>query len=137
MMKKDWLLLTIGSYIEPIQVQKALFKFAQESSAPAAEKYDFRPYNWGPHAIGIYNDLEELQAEGFVEAFPTGRGWSAYRLTLSGEEKAQELKRDADHRLLQQLDEKRQWVVSRSFRKLLSDVYEQYPAFAERSLFAR
>ena len=35
--KRDWLLLIIGERMEPIQIQKALFKFAMESEAPENE----------------------------------------------------------------------------------------------------
>ena len=79
MEQRDWLLMAIGDHIQPIQIQKTMFKFAMESNAPKDEIYDFEPYNWGPCSFEIYDDLSKLRAEGFVEAVRTGRGWSTYR----------------------------------------------------------
>ena len=50
MRQRDWLLLAIGDYIEPIQLQKTLFKFAREATVPTNQRYKFVPYNWGPMA---------------------------------------------------------------------------------------
>lgn len=135
MNRKDWLLLAIGDYIEPIQLQKVLFKFAEESAVPAVQKYRFEPYNWGPMAKQIYPDLEELQDEGLVKAKPTGGGWSGYSLTPKGLALASQLREHAPNELVEAIDEKRAWVLERPFRKLLRDVYAQYPEMAKKSLF--
>ena len=74
MKRKGWLLLAIGDSIDPIQLQKTLFKFAMESEVPDTEKYDFEPYNWGPCAKQIYPDIGDLRTKGLVEALPTGQG---------------------------------------------------------------
>jgi len=132
---RDWLLMAIGSYIEPIQVQKTLFKFAKESGVSKAQQYHFVPYNWGPCAKAIYPDLAELRDEGLVEFVPTGQGWSGYRLTPKGEEQGAALRRDAPSELVDELDRIRAWVVGRSFRRLLRDVYKQYRDYAKKSLF--
>ena len=137
MQRKDWLLLTVHPYIEPIQVQKTLFKLAHEAGLPESERYEFRPYNWGPCSFEIYDDLDSLQADGLIEAVPTGQGWSAYRIIAKGDQRTKELRdvASADH--LASLDSTREWVTSRTFRRLLTDVYREYPAFAEQSLFER
>ena len=83
----DWLLLAIGDRVEPIQIQKTLFKFAKESGAPEQEMYTFIPYNWGPCSLEIYDDLGQLRDEGSVEFVPSGRGWSLYQLTEAGVKK--------------------------------------------------
>ena len=135
MHKRDWLLMAIGSYIEPIQLQKTLFKFTRESSVPRLQQYFFRADNWGPCSREIYSDLEELHDEGLIDSVRTGQGWSAYRLTAEGEEQATQRRQVAPPQLVRDLDEIRAWVVERSFRQLLRDVYEQYPHFAKKSLF--
>jgi len=137
MRRKDWLLTAIGSRIEPIQIQKTLFKFAEEAGARPAEGYSFVPYNWGPCSTQIYGDLEQLREEGLVEFVPTGRGWNAYRLTNTGDQAVDKFREKADPEHLQKLDEIRNWVVRRPFNKLLRDVYADYPQYAERSLFER
>ena len=135
MRQKDWLLLGIGDYIEPIQLQKTLFKFAREAPVPINQRYGFVPYNWGPMAKQVYPDLEELQAEGLVDAKPTGEGFSGYSLTAKGRDLASRLRETAPRELVEAIDEKRAWVLERPFRKLLSDVYKDYPEMAKRSLF--
>jgi len=135
MQKRDWLLIALGDRMEPIQVQKTLFKFAQEANAPLAEIYQFEPYNWGPCSFDIYDDLAALRAEGFVEFVPAGSGWNAYRTTAAGQERVKELRSKAPAPQLAEIDRVREYVVSRGFRQLLRDVYKDYPQYAERSLF--
>ncbi len=135
MNRKDWLLLAIGDAIEPIQLQKTLFKFVMEADVPIAQRYRFEPYNWGPCAKQIYPDMAELRAAGLVEFEPMIGGWNAYKLTPNGHKRAAKLRASAPKDLTKALTEQRQWVISRGFRRLLHDVYEQYPKFAERSLF--
>src|SRR3990172_829145 len=94
--KRDWLLIALGERLEPIQVQKTLFKFAEESGAPKAEQYECVPYNWGPCSFDIYDDLGELREEQLVEFEPSGRGWNVYRVTDKGVQIAQELREEAD-----------------------------------------
>jgi hypothetical protein len=133
--KSDWLLLAIGEKMEPIQVQKAMFKFGKESHVPEAEAYQFEPYNWGPCSFEIYDDLRSLRGQKKIDCVPTGSGWNLYRLTELGHQEADKIRAIADKDLLNQLDEKRTWVVSRTFSKLLQDVYQQYPDYATESIF--
>jgi len=135
MEKRDWLLLAIGETMEPIQIQKTLFKFAMESGAPDNEKYTFIPYNWGPCSMDIYDDLGQLRESSLVEFVPSGLGWNIYHLTKEGEKKVEDLRKSVDCKLLKKLDSVREYVVSRDFETLLSDIYKQYPEFAKESLF--
>ena len=135
MEKREWLLLSIEERIEPIQLQKMLFKFARESKAPKNELYEFEPYNWGPCSFEIYEDLGILRSEGLIEAVPTGRGWNVYRLSNPGGAVVEELRKKADSQSLGKLDATRKYVISRDFETLLKDVYEDYPEFSKKSLF--
>lgn len=135
MRKRDWLLLAIADRMQPIQVQKTLFKFAKESGIPKRQQYLFQPYDWGPCSFEIYDDLGELRELGLIETTPSGRGWNSYQVTSKGKKAAEEIKDKANHELVMALDNSREWVKSRSFSKLLKDVYDQYPEFATESLF--
>ena len=137
MKKSDWLLLAIGEYIQPIQLQKTLFKFAKESAVPAAESYEFEPYNWGPCSFEIYDDLGSLREQGLIEAIPSGSGWNIYRLTELGKVKSIEFRKQASASLVRALDDVRSWVTSRDFETLLRDVYKDYPKYATESLFMK
>ena len=137
MEKRDWLLLAIHDRLEPIQIQKTLFKFAKESDAPSNEIYTFVPYDWGPCSLEIYDDLAILRDEGFVHFVPSGRGWSLYSVTDAGQRKQDSLRKDAPPNFLASLDQARTYVTSRDFETLLEDIYEEYPEFASQSLFKR
>lgn len=136
MNKSDWLLLAIGERMEPIQIQKTMFKFVNEAEVPTSEAYQFRPYNWGPCSFEIYDDLQSLRLDGKVETIPTGRGWSTYRLTELGRREAEVARANADENLAQKLAGIRQWVTSKSFGELLREVYRDYPTYATESIFA-
>ena len=136
--KRDWLLLAIGDALQPIQIQKTMFKFAEESGAPEGETYEFVPYNWGPCSFEIYDDLGATREEGLVEAVPSGRGWNSYRLTARGRSKADSFRaeqQESNPTLLRELDTKRAWVIRRGFTALLKDVYKDYPSYTTASLF--
>ena len=140
MSRRDWLLLTIGDSIEPIQIQKTMFKFAKESGAPEGATYEFSAYNWGPCSFKIYDDLGDMREEGLIDAFPTGRGWNRYRLTPEGRSRADSFRakqRKSNLTVLQALDTIRAWVTSRAFATLLNDVYSAYPEYTTASLFSR
>lgn len=136
MTRRDWLLLLIGGGLDPIRIQKGLFLFTRETNVPAAERYDFVPYNWGPFSRAIYGDLAQLQTEGLLERLPVeGRGYFLYRQTGAGEEEAGRLRGGADAELVGFVDRLREELVRDDFRQLLRRVYDRYPTFATRSLF--
>jgi uncharacterized protein len=135
MLRRDWLLVAIADRMAPIQVQKTMFKFAQEAGAPQVEIYDFEPYNWGPCSFAIYDDLGEMRDEDLIRFEPSGRGWNTYRTTAAGNERIEVLRSVADPHLLAELDKAREYVVRRPFARLLHDVYADYPEYATQSLF--
>ncbi|MFV2044975.1 MAG: hypothetical protein ACC700_17280 [Anaerolineales bacterium] len=135
MKRDDWLMIAIGDEMQPIQLQKTLFKFAMESGVPEEEAYQFGPYNWGPCSFEIYDDLATLTSQGFLEALPSGRGWNSHRLTDKGIGRVSALRSKADKEPYKKLISVRKWVKARGFAKLLQDVYADYPGFATQSLF--
>ena len=140
MTEHDWLLLVIGDEIQPIQIQKAMFKFAKESGVPSDQAYEFVPYNWGPCSFEIYDALGVLREEGLIDSVPSGRGWNLYRLNQEGRARADTLRAElqkSDPRPLQALDTIRTWVTSRGFATLLRDVYAEYPKYTTASMFIR
>ena len=135
MKRQEWLLLAIGDEIQPIQLQKTMFKFAMESKVPTKQKYSFEAYNWGPCSFEVYEDLEALRSHGLLGSRPTGRGWNYYMATLAGAVRQESLRSTVDPSHLERLDEAREYVVSRDFGTLLHDIYAEYPSYAVNSLF--
>jgi uncharacterized protein YwgA len=127
--------------LDPVRLQKGLFIFAAETDVPAAEKYEFRPYNYGPMSRDIYGDVDQLVAEGLVERVPVeGQSWSRYRPTRRGVERGSELLADAKARHLdaaRKLYDTKGTVASMTFDALLEDVYDRYPDYATQSVFRR
>jgi DNA-binding PadR family transcriptional regulator len=137
MEKRDWLLLCIDDRMEPIQIQKTLFKFAMEANAPTDELYAFVPYNWGPLSTEIYDDLRELREQRLVEFVPSGLGWNIYHLTEDGRAERNRIKNQSDSTLVSKMDATRSYVTSRNFETLLEDIYKDYPDYAKESLFRK
>jgi uncharacterized protein YwgA len=144
MTRRDWLMLFIAFEgaprgLDPVRLQKGMFLFRQESDVPADQKYEFRPYNYGPMSRGIYDDLDRLVSDGLAETTPVeGQSWSRYRSTERGVERARKLLDEAmaEHpRAARYLFDTKQSVASMTFDGLLEDVYERYPEYATRSLF--
>lgn len=122
-----------------MRLQKGMFLDAQESGVGRGEKYTFVPYNYGPMSAQIYSDLDELKAEGLIEEVPVqGQSWSRYVATEKGLKAGQELlDKGSSGEVGQQLYRIKKEVASKTFKALLEDVYERYPAYASKSVFRR
>ncbi|HEX5990802.1 MAG TPA: hypothetical protein VFY75_11400 [Solirubrobacterales bacterium] len=144
MQARDRLLLLVAldgapRGLDPVRLQKGMFLDAQESDAQEGEKYTFVPYNYGPMSAQIYSDLDELRAEGLVEEVPVqGQSWSRYVATEKGLEAGQKLlDKEPSREVGKQLYRIKKEVASKTFKALLEDVYERYPAYASKSVFRR
>ena len=139
---RDWLVLLFDGAGEPldrVRIQKSMFLFAERSKAPAGEKYEFRPYHYGPFSSDIYRDLDQLVSEGRLrlEADSDGSASPGYSLTGPGQRMVEELRARAAGERLELLRSLRDWVTARSFGTLLNDVYRLYPQYAVNSVFRR
>jgi uncharacterized protein YwgA len=142
--RQETLLVFLGSgekELDPIRVQKGLFILAQETPEawlPSEARYRFEPYRYGPYSAEIYHDLDRLEGLGHVTASRIiGQSWNYYSLTPEGQELARSIAEGMDNRAVQYLRRLRDFVGELSFRKLLTTVYEHYPAYAVNSLFER
>ncbi len=72
---------------------------------------------------------------GVAEAFP-GRRYLRYRTTPAGERLIQQLASEVSPEERAFVQAIRRYVSSRSFARLLREVYKAYPAFAVNSRFA-
>jgi uncharacterized protein len=142
--RQDWLLLAIAfdaDGLDPVRVQKAMFLFAQETGRPAAERYSFVAYNYGPMSRGLYRDVEALVRNDLLERRPVeGQRWSSLRATDAGHARARERLEAAiarDPAAVTRLREIVRTVQSLDFAGLLDIVYGRYPEYAKRSVFRR
>lgn len=138
---RDWLLLLFDGAPRPldrVRIQKSLFLFAERSKALGSEKYHFVPYHYGPFSFDIYPDLDRLVAEGLLRLeVETTSTSPRYALTAAGAAGVEELRRSAPSERIDLLRSLRDWVMERSFRSLLNDLYRLYPLYAVNSIFQR
>jgi DNA-binding PadR family transcriptional regulator len=136
--RADWLLLLIADAggenasqpIDPVRIMKGLFLLSKEDIIPRGDQYSFSAYAYGPVAFEVYDDLDKQVAAGLIsaEAVP-GRTWSVYRATPVGLERAKRLASQlgAKGRAIM---EKRRYVLSRPFVRLLREIYDRFPEYA-------
>lgn len=125
--------------LDPVRLQKGMFLDAQENAIEEGERYVFVPYNYGPMSAQIYADLEDLVADGLIEAVPVkGQSWSRYIATDKGLKEGRKLLgREPSDTVAQNLYRIKKDVASKTFKALLEDVYDKYPEYAEKSVFRR
>lgn len=130
-----------GPRLDPIRIQKGLFILAKETPddwLPTTARYEFEPYRYGPYSPEIYYDLDKLEGLGYVRATRVvGQSWNYYSLTPEGEALSRDVAQNMDSRAIEYFRRLRDFVGSLSFRKLLTTVYEHYPAYAINSVFER
>lgn len=141
--RSDWLLLLLSpdalgaggpEGLDPVRIQKGMFLLSK--MGPSRDVYEFKPYHWGPFSRDIYSDLDALAARGLVSKEPVpGQSWSRWQATAMGEEHAEEFGRTLSPKAVGWVARLRRFLTTRSFNKLLDDVYEEFPEFAVRSQF--
>ncbi len=135
----EMLLAFIGASeqpVDPIRVMKGLFLFAQESKAAGVPKYEFVPYSYGPCSFEIYKDLDRLFDGRLIEKRQGDATWAEYCVTVEGQHMVSSFAKH-EPAVVGELGVFREFVSSRDFRTLLTDVYAKYPAFAVKSVFQK
>jgi uncharacterized protein YwgA len=145
MNRSDWLLLLLDKValdvdgpdsLDPVRIQKGMFLLSKRGPAP--EAYHFKPYNWGPFSRDVYADLDALQSSGLISAqWPAGQNWARYEPTQEGHARAAALVESLDEAHVTWMREARAFLTTRSFSRLLEDVYELFPEYATQSHFRR
>ena len=132
------LALAEGKPYSPVQIQKSLF-LATDNLPELLEKnstYNFEPYDYGPFDKAVYDDLRELEHEGFAEItiVPSGR-WNEYCATREGIEAAQNIKNSLAEEDREYLIAMSRFLRSLSFSQLVAAIYKAYPDMKENSIF--
>lgn len=122
--------------LDRVRMQKAIFLATMRGSSTWSDMYSYRPYNWGPYSGRLVSDLGELVSSGTLtlESHPGGR-YDRYEATAQGEQEAVQkwMLLDGSERAF--IKQVRAFVTSRSFQRLLKDVYAAYPEYATKSQF--
>jgi len=132
------LLITSGATgpykLDPIRIMKSAFIVSQRGAKEWKSLFNFKPYDYGPFDPAVYRTLESLSAKNLIEELKDVGRYPYYRLTEAGSKRVEEL--TADHKLeLKWLKGVGQYVTAKSFERLLKEIYAEFPAFAEKSVF--
>jgi hypothetical protein len=138
---KEWLLVAIslgdpglpGKNLDRVRLMKTLFVFSKSLPGVVREPYQFEPYNYGPFDVRVYNDVEQLAAEGLVHI--QANRYGSFAPTEQGREAAGRLIADAPGIALDYLKRVREWAVSVDFATLVKAIYQQWPEMQAKSQF--
>jgi hypothetical protein len=130
------LLLAAGSdgpyEFDPIRLMKGAFIVSRAGRPAWRGQFRFRPYDYGPLDSRVYKARDSLLAAGLLRA-DQSRRYETYQVTPAGEERIAELER--------RLGDDAEWikrvgryVTSRSFSRLLKEIYGRWPEFASKSV---
>lgn len=127
-----------GAVFAPVQVQK-LFFLLDEGVAPlmGGKQFSFEPYDYGPFDKAVYQELDSLQRQGFVEMYQVapGPGGRRYSLTLAGQATGQAALANFPLPVHQYMREVSEWVRRLSFAQLVGSIYSAFPEMRARSIF--
>jgi hypothetical protein len=112
-----------------------------EQVVPAAERYRFEPYLYGPMSREVYRDVRRLRDAGLIAEVPADSDrWRCLVPTPAGVRDALELERPtgtASPDSLSRVRAIRHEVDCMTFDELLRRVYTRYPEYAANSVFRR
>jgi hypothetical protein len=122
-----------GPYqLDPIRIMKGSFIASQAGRSPWRDQFHFRPYDYGPFDRRVYDARDNLVQQELVDV-DRSRRYDTYVLTDAGRARVAELEAQFpdDCAWLERVG---QHVTSRSFSRLLDEIYERWPEFATRSV---
>jgi uncharacterized protein YwgA len=124
-----------GGKFQPVQVQKMFF-LLEKNLPPGTFKppFGFRPYNYGPYAPSVYQDLELLCANGLVLVTQSST-FREFAVTQDGAAKGKSTLKKLPEPAQLYIQQVSQFVRSLTFPALVSAIYKAYPKMRERSVF--
>lgn len=124
-----------GVRFTPVQVQKLFFLIDKEiPDLIGGCQFNFEPYNYGPFDKGVYDEVDELERQGYVEAFSENT-WRNYSLTPGGQEIGEKLLASLPPEAQDYIKRASEFVRSLSFRQLVLAIYKAFPEMRENSVF--
>ena len=122
--------------LDRIRMQKAVFLFTQSGSADWRDFYAYTPYNWGPYSGALTRNVDLLMSAGRIQTeHVTGSQYPSYETTEVGEVHAQQVWGELSEPERTFVLAVRSYVTSKSFQKLLREVYAAFPQYATKSQF--
>jgi hypothetical protein len=138
--RKDFVLAVFASAgcgvrYTPVQVQKLFFLIDREiPDLIGGYKFNFEPYNYGPFDKTVYDEIEKLERQGYIETSPE-QTWRNYRLSPEGQGKGEKLLASLPPEAQDYIKRASEFVRSLSFRQLVLAIYKAFPEMHENSVF--
>lgn len=127
-----------GASFRPVQIQKSMFLIDQEASAQiGGPLFDFKPYDYGPFDVSVYNNLTILSEKGLVqiEGDPASKQ-RRYSLTAKGQQVGEATLGTLVPNIQDYLKRVSEFVLRLTFAQLVSSIYKKYPAMKANSVFS-
>jgi len=144
--RSDWILALLYVHNRKpikgtVRIMKELFLFKErvklDKKVKIGEFYTFIPYDYGPCSFQVYHDLDVLKKRGDVVALERpDKHYEVYLLTEGGEYRAYRFLKSHHSSVMKTLDQVKKEVNDLPLYGLLSYVYEKYPKYAKKSVFA-
>ena len=123
------------SQFSPVQIQKMFFLLDRNvSKKVGGRKFKFRPYDYGPFDMAVYQEVDALKAHGLATVDGDGSD-RKYGLTREGREQGQVALEKLPEGVQVYAREVADWVRSLSFSELVSAIYRDYPDMKINSVF--
>jgi uncharacterized protein len=126
-----------GNVFTPVKIQKVLFLIDKKiPELVGGPFFNFEPYDYGPFDATIYQDMEQLAANGLVEIIqvPNLR-WKKYRPTPDGLKTGVEILKSLDSKTSDYIQSLTDFVRKLSFAELVGAIYKAYPEMKVNSVF--
>lgn len=123
------------------RLQKMVFLMQQEfveADEPLPGKYQYIPYDYGPFAKKLYDDIDELSDRHVIDEDPEtiedGKVKYYYQLGRRGDDYLHEWPEEDIKRVRKVAERIKQDFNDMPLPQLLDHVYTQYPEYAENSV---
>jgi hypothetical protein len=124
-----------GAEHTPVQVQKLFFLIDQNiADRVGGPHFRFSPYSYGPFDKAVYEVLEDLAADGYVDIVRE-RTWKNYKLSVTGQQEGQRLMDELPEPVRDYIKRLSEFVRALSFTQLVSAIYKAYPEMRANSVF--
>lgn len=119
----------------PVEMQKMFFLLDKEAASFfGGPKFCFQPYDYGPFDRAVYDELDQLEALGFVTVDRTGR-YKRYILTEAGRSVGEKHFVQYHPNFQAYARDVANWLLANSFHTIVSSIYARYPDMRANSVF--
>jgi uncharacterized protein YwgA len=122
--------------LDRVRMQKGVFLLEMKGPDAWRNAYQFVPYDWGPYSPDLSDDVRSLLRDGEMSTLHfDGFRYGEFRTTAAGLHLLAEVIEGPDELVAEFVREVREFVTTRTFSRLLRDVYSAFPDYATRSRF--